>query len=103
MSIRCVSCNTPSRPAAQVRFQDKKITIVHAQGNLLNDAYPTKYRECVKAGVAARKVNLALGEFVEKFPPSGSGELIFKSGGRLNAGLVVSPTCHALSMNSIGR
>jgi len=70
-------------------YPDKKVTIVHAQDNLLNDAYPAKYRNRVKAGVAARNVNLVLGQFVAEFPPSGSGELVFKSGEKLNAGLVV--------------
>lgn len=56
----------------------------------MNDAYPTKYRNCVKAGVAARKIDLMLGEFVVEFPASGSGELVLKSGKKLDAGLVVS-------------
>jgi len=68
---------------------DKNITIVHGQDNLLNDAYPAKYRNYVKAGVAARKINLVLGEFVTNFPPSGSGELVFRSGKTLDAGLVI--------------
>lgn len=56
----------------------------------MNDAYPAKYRNRVKAGVTARKIDLVLGDFVEEFPSSGSGELGFKSGKKLNAGLVVS-------------
>jgi hypothetical protein len=92
-----------SRLGIQIRFQDKKITIVHAQDNLLNDTYPAKYRNYVKAGVAARKVDLVLGEFVEVYPHSGSGELVFKSGKKLNAGLVVSISHRALFMNSTGK
>jgi len=68
---------------------DKKITIVHAQDNLLNETYPAKYRNRVKAGVAARGIDLVLNEYVEEFPPSGSGELVFRSGKKLSAGLVV--------------
>jgi len=71
------------------QYPDKKITIVHAQDNLLNGTYPAKYRNYVKAGVVARKIELVLGEYVVEFPPSGSGELVFKSGNKLNAGLVV--------------
>lgn len=70
-------------------YPDKQITIVHSQDNLLNSTYPAKYRNYVAAGVTARKVNLLLNEFVVKFPPLGSGELVFKSGRKLNAGLVV--------------
>jgi hypothetical protein len=72
---------------------------VHGQDNLLNDTYPAKYRNYVKAGVAARKINLVLGEFVTNFPPSGSGELVFRSGKTLDAGLVVSSCCPALRTN----
>ena len=86
----------------QVRIQDKKITIVHGQDNLLNDTYPAKYRNYVKAGVAARNVDLVLGEYVVEFPPSGSGELLFKSGKKLNAGLVVSSSRRFRFTNSAG-
>ena len=55
----------------------------------MNDTYPAKYRDRVKAGVAARNMDLVLGEYVSEFPPSGSGELTFKSGKKLSAGLVV--------------
>jgi len=75
---------------------------VHAQNNLLNDTYPVKYRDYVKAGVAARKIDLVLGEYVVEFPPSGSGELVFKSGKKVNAGLVVSLSRLPRFMNSTG-
>lgn len=68
----------------------------------MNDAYPVKYRDYVKAGVIARKIDLVLGEFVEEFPPSGSGELCFKSGKKLNAGLVVSSPGRTLFTDSTG-
>ena len=58
----------------------------------MNDTYPAKYRNRVKASVVSRDVELVLGEYVVEFPPSGSGELVFKSGKKLNAGLVVSPS-----------
>ena len=93
-----------SHLGVQIRVrQEKKITIVHARDNLLSDAYPAKYRDRVKAGVAARKVDMVLGEFVEGFPPSGSGELVFKSGKRLNASLVVSSSRRAHFTSSAGR
>ena len=87
----------------QIHVQEKKITIVHARDNLLSDAYPAKYRNRIKAGVAARKVDMVLGEFVEEFPPSGSGDLVFKSGNKLKAGLVVRLPRHTLFTNSTGR
>jgi len=84
-------------------YPEKKITIVHAQENLLNDAYPARYRNHVKAGTAARKVDLLLGEFVEKFPPSGSGELVFRSGKKLDAGLVVTVSGPKPNTDFIGK
>ncbi|KAF9645450.1 FAD/NAD(P)-binding domain-containing protein [Thelephora ganbajun] len=84
-------------------YPDKKVTIVHAQDNLLNDAYPTRYRNCVKAGVTARKTDLVLGEFVVEFPLSGSGELVFRSGKKLNAGLVVAAFGPKPNTDLIGR
>lgn len=69
----------------------------------MNDTYPAKYRNYVKAGVAARKIDLVLGEYVVEFPPSGSGELVFKSGKKLNAGLIVSSSRRPSLTNSTGR
>lgn len=69
----------------------------------MNDTYPAKYRNRVKAGVAARKIDLVLNEYVVEFPPSGSGELVFKSGRKLNADLVVSSSLRPRFANSTER
>jgi len=96
------SANDASRLGVQTRLQEKRITIVHARDNPLSDTYPAKYRDCVKAGVTARKVDMVLGEFVEEFPPSGSGDFIFKSEQKLNASRVVSLSRHTPFTNSTG-
>ena len=74
-------------------LQDKKITIVHGGDKLLNDTYPDSFRRGMESKLRARKVDIILGEYVDQFPPSGSGELVFRSGEKLNAGLVVSNSC----------
>ena len=70
--------------------QDKKITIVHGGDKLLNDTYSDSFRRSMESKLRARKVDIILGEYVDQFPPSGSGELVFRSGEKINAGLVVS-------------
>ena len=78
------------RRVADLSYQDKKVTIVHGGDKLLNEAYPDKFRKSVESQLRARKIDLVLGEYADQFPPSGSGELVFRSGGKINAGLVVS-------------
>jgi len=69
-------------------YSDKKITIVQGNDRLLNDAYPVKFRKQMESQMRARGIDLILGEFVDQFPPSGSGELVFRSGRKLDAGVV---------------
>jgi len=69
-------------------YPDKKITIVQGNDLLLNDTYSNRFRKYVASQLRARKIDLILGEYVDQFPPSGSGELVFRSGTKLNAGLV---------------
>ena len=78
------------RPNADWLPQDKKVTIIQGTDKLLNDAYPDKFRKYMEAQLRARKIDLILGEYADQFPPSGSGELVFRSGRKINAGLVVS-------------
>jgi len=70
--------------------QEKKITIVHAGDKLLNNTYSDRYRKFVGSQMRERNIDLTLGEYAEQFPPSGSGELVLRSGRKINAGLVVS-------------
>ena len=78
------------RPNADLPSQDKKITIVHGGDKLLNATYSDKFRRSIESKLRARDIDIILGEYVDQFPPSGSGELVFRSGEKLNAGLVVS-------------
>jgi len=69
-------------------YTDKKITIVHGSDKLLNDTYSDRFRRTMESKLRARKIDIILGEYAEQFPPSGSGEVVFRSGEKLNAGLV---------------
>ena len=71
-------------------MQVKKITIVQGNDKLLNDAYSDRFRDYVASKLRKRNIELVLGEYVNQFPSGESGELVFKSGKKMNAGLVVS-------------
>ena len=71
-------------------LQDKKITIVHGGDKLLNDTYSDRFRRTMESQFRARNVDIILGEHADQFPPSGSGEVVFRSGEKINAGVVVS-------------
>jgi len=75
---------------ADLLLQDKKITIVHGGDKLLNDTYSDRFRRTMESKLRARKIDIILGEHADQFPPSGSGEVVFRSGEKFNAGLVVS-------------
>lgn len=83
-------CARDGRLNADLTLQDKKLTIVHGSDKLLNDTYSDKFRRTMESKLRARKIDIILGEYADQFPPSGSGELVFRSGEKLNAGLVVS-------------
>jgi hypothetical protein len=70
--------------------QNKQITVVHGEPLLLNPAYPEKYRKRVQKQWEARGIKFALGDFVDSFPESGTGEIVFRSGKKMTTDLVVS-------------
>jgi len=69
-------------------YPNKKITIVQGNDQLLNETYSNRFRKYMASQLRKRNIDLLLGEYVDQFPPSGSGELVFRSGRKLNAGLV---------------
>ena len=71
-------------------MKDKKITIVQGNDKLLNDAYSDRFRKFMASQLRARKIDLLLGEYADQFPTAGPGELIFRSGRKVHADLVVS-------------
>ena len=69
--------------------QDKKVVIVHGRDLLLNDQFPDKFRKLVNQKLEARGVELVLGDYVATFPENDGGEVVFRSGKKLQANLVV--------------
>lgn len=69
--------------------QEKKVTIVHGDSLLLNDAYPKYFRREVAKEVVGRGVDVVLGDFVDDLEPSESGVIKTRNGKRIIADLVV--------------
>lgn len=63
--------------------------IVHGRNLLLNDQFPNKFRRLVNQKLEARGIELVLGDYVATFPENGGGEVVFRSGNKLQADLVV--------------
>ena len=83
-------------------LQDKKVVIVHGRNLLLNEQFPENFRKLVNQKLEARGVELVLGDYVAKFPENGGGEVVLRSGKKLQADLVVRPSpYHSVSV-SIG-
>ena len=88
--------------------QDKKVAIIHGRDLLLNDQFPDKFRKLVNQKLEARGIELILGDYVATFPENDGGEIVFRSGKKLHADLVVrtSSPCssnpHKLSLTGLG-
>lgn len=84
--------------------QEKKVVIVHGRNLLLNDQFPDNFRKLVHQKLEARGVELVLGDYVATFPENGGGEIVFRSGNKLQADLVVrTPVSAAISSLSLTR
>ena len=70
-------------------LQDKRITIVHGDKLLLNEAYPDSFRKTVARNIRKRDVNVILDDRVDDLTISDAGVVITRSGRRLIADLVV--------------
>ena len=63
--------------------------IVHGRNLLLNDQFPDKFRKLVNQKLEAKGVELVLGDYVATFPENDGGEVVFRSGNKFQADLVV--------------
>lgn len=70
-------------------WPEKKVTIVHGQDFLLNDAYPKYFRKDVAKGLRNRGVEIVLNDWVDELEPSESGVIKTRNGKRIIADLVV--------------
>jgi apoptosis-inducing factor 2 len=46
-------------------FPHKKVTIVHSDSQLLNSAYPDKYRERVEKDITSRGIDIVFNDYVD--------------------------------------
>lgn len=67
----------------------KRVTIVHNQELLLNDAYPNYFREDVARGLEKRDVEIILNDSIADMDISDAGIVSTANGRRLIADLVV--------------
>ncbi|KAF8068703.1 hypothetical protein FPV67DRAFT_1561581 [Lyophyllum atratum] len=61
----------------------KKVTIVHGNSQLLNDAYPEKYRKDIERRLKARGVELVLGDIVPEDAQTGDEKTITTRNGKI--------------------
>ncbi|KAH9989632.1 FAD/NAD-P-binding domain-containing protein [Russula vinacea] len=67
-------------------FPNKKVTIVHSDSQLLNSAYPNKYRKRVEKDLTSRGVNIVFNDYVDNFD---SAPVKTRSGRQLDGDVVV--------------
>ena len=72
-----------------IRLQDKRVTIIHGDNLLLNDAYPDSFRKTVARSIRKRDVNVILNDRVDDMTISDAGIVTTRSGRKLVADLVV--------------
>ena len=72
-----------------IRLQDKRITIIHGDKLLLNDAYPDSFRKTVARSIRKRDVNVILNDRVDDMTISDASIVTTRSGRKLVADLVV--------------
>ncbi|KAK7687688.1 hypothetical protein QCA50_008904 [Cerrena zonata] len=71
-------------------FPNKKVTIIHSEKQLLNDAYPEKFRVALEAKVRKANINLVLGDRIDSLPSPGTVGVLTRNGKELaDADLVV--------------
>ncbi|KAI9450584.1 FAD/NAD-P-binding domain-containing protein [Russula earlei] len=67
-------------------FPDKKVTIVHKDGQLLNAVYPDKYRKRLEKDLTSRGIDIVFNDYVDDFD---STPTVTRSGRELEGDLVV--------------
>lgn len=72
-----------------IRLQDKRITIVHGDTLLLNEAYPNSFRKSVARSIRKRDVTVILNDRVDDMTISDASIVTTRSGRKLVADLVV--------------
>lgn len=84
-------CTTALSPLTYelICLQDKRITIVHGDQLLLNEAYPDSFRKTVARSIRKRDVTVILNDRVDDMTISDASIVTTRSGRKLIADLVV--------------
>jgi NADH dehydrogenase FAD-containing subunit len=77
-------------------FPNKKVTIVHSDSQLLNSAYPNKYRKRVEKDLTSRGVNIVFNDYVDNFD---SAPVKTRSGRQLDGDVVVRSLAQFTNQN----
>ncbi|TDL28126.1 FAD/NAD(P)-binding domain-containing protein [Rickenella mellea] len=70
-------------------YPKRKITIVHGGKQLLNDAYPNKFRKDLEQRLRARNIDLILGDYIDNMPSEGETTATTRNGKKISADLFV--------------
>jgi NADH dehydrogenase FAD-containing subunit len=73
------------------------VTIVHGQDQLLNDAYPEKFRTKALQRIQKTGTEVVLDDYVDVTEPSEDGTVTTRKGKKIKASLIVRTTCIPLS------
>jgi NADH dehydrogenase FAD-containing subunit len=69
--------------------QEKEVTIVHGDNELLNPTYKASFRKALEKGLRARGVKIILNDFIDEFPAAGPAVVKTRNGHHIDADLVV--------------
>ena len=72
-----------------IRLKNKRITIIHGDKLLLNEAYPDSFRKSVARSIRKRDVTVILNDRVDDMTISDASIVTTRSGRKLVADLVV--------------
>ena len=80
--------------------QDKRVSIVHGDHQLLNSTYPPSLRQGLATRLLARGIELLLNEYVDSFPEQGTVGLVTRKGTNIPDADLVVRTLRALCLSS---
>ncbi|KAF6755655.1 hypothetical protein DFP72DRAFT_1169486 [Ephemerocybe angulata] len=70
-------------------FPSKPVSLTHAHAQLLNDAYPDKYRSALLARLGKTGTEIILNDYVDVTEPSKDGTITTRSGKTIHADLII--------------
>jgi NADH dehydrogenase FAD-containing subunit len=71
-------------------YPEKRVTIVHGNKQLLNNAYPDKFRRRLERVIRDRDVDIVFNDYVDTIPQGTVSQVITRKGKTIQADLVLS-------------